>query len=175
MELSQRLKADAISKNLCQEHIDGWDKDGVFDLMEYYKANPDWCLERKYPSIEFLKENFNSVSVRNQGVYIGWGGGGGDLVLATPDGAPVFIFNQCSGRVRIPEWMVARVYVALGSNLEFIVGKNAILILDYYDDSRIQIHNHSHRKCLIHKYSPNVPVIKCGRAIIHNRHGRKTV
>ena len=166
MNLSQQLRQDAMAAGLCEPHADDWNKESVYDLVEYYKANPDWCLERQYPTYQFLCGNFSTAEVQKQGVYVGLTEC--TLLLDKPDGFPVHIFNQCSGTVTIENWDVGRVYVALGSKMKFVVKDNAGLILDYYDDSEIEIIHESKGRVTVYQYGSRVPKVR-GNAIQYRK------
>lgn len=94
MQLKQELMNDARSGGICAEgyaQMRGYDRDGMID---YYLANPDWCLERGFPSLELLRHEFSDIE--EKGVYVG----------KTFDGEvfsekQTYIFHDCKGTIRV--------------------------------------------------------------------------
>ena len=173
MKLSEQLRQDAILAGLCQNHIDKWGEMSVEQLIAYYKANPDWCLERNFPTISFMNEHFKTNEVMEMGVYINqkdmkW-------AYALPKGNNQLIFNNCTGRLTIDEWSVARIFVGLDSHLEITVKDNACLILDYYDTSAIKVINKSKGKVNVYQYGVLAPKLKGNEAIYKLKYNEKTL
>lgn len=139
----------AMNNGLCTEHAIAWGEMDKEAMVRYYVTNPDWCLERQFPPTDFMQQHADDELLAKHGVYINKDFSGADCV---PD---IVILNNCRGTVEIKEYRVARVYVALNSNVTFKVGENAILFVDMYDDSSIVLDNASSSKANIYKYNKN--------------------
>lgn len=69
----------------------GYDRDG---LIDYYIANPDWCLERCFPSLETLRDEFSDCE--DKGVFVGRTFNG-----ETFDRLQTYIFHNCKGTIKV--------------------------------------------------------------------------
>ena len=67
--LKQLLIDGANSKGICVPGRDKMMESDIDSLVDYYLANPDWCLERNFPTLSFLKENF--ADIEDKGVFVG--------------------------------------------------------------------------------------------------------
>lgn len=94
MQLKETLMEDARRGGICAEgygQMRGYDRDG---LIGYYLANPDWSIERGFPSLELLRREFSDIE--DKGVYVG----------KTFDGEvfsekQAYIFHDCKGAIRV--------------------------------------------------------------------------
>ena len=93
-QLKERLMSDARCGGICAEGyglMRGYDRD---ELIAYYLANPDWCMERGFPNLEILRREFSDIE--DKGVYVG----------KTFDGEvfsdkQVYIFHDCKGTIKV--------------------------------------------------------------------------
>lgn len=84
----------ARSGGICAEgysQMRGYDRD---QLIDYYLANPDWCLERDFPSLELLRREFSDIE--DKGVFVGRVFSGETLC-----GKQAYIFHDCKGTVKV--------------------------------------------------------------------------
>lgn len=153
MKISEELLNDAIKAGLCKEHTIAWNKDWTLeDLVAYYKANPDWCLERHYPSIEYLRKNFDNETTKDLGVYV-------DGFITIRAVLLSYVFNGSRVGMIVDRGAV-RVYLGLKSIAKFIVKDGADLTIDYYDDSEVEVELQGSATCTIYRYGENIPVVK---------------
>lgn len=116
-QLKESLMEEARLGGICSEgygQMRGYDRDG---LVRYYLANPDWCMERGFPSLELLRREFSDIE------------GKGVFVDRTFDGEilnkrQVYVFHACKGTVRIgwnvDEAIIPMLYCANGCEIKFI-------------------------------------------------------
>lgn len=142
-DLNIKLKTEAVGAGLCAEHTDrwntGWNKAA---LVEYYKANPDWCLERHYPALTILKEYFNDDDTRQQGVYI-------DSFVTLRATDLCYIFNNC--KAGIITNAVTRLYFGLETEAHIIVEDGGDLVIDCYDHGKINVELRGSARCIVYK------------------------
>ena len=142
-DLNITLKTEAVGAGLCAEHTDrwntGWNKAA---LVEYYKANPDWCLERHYPALTILKEYFNDDDTRQQGVYI-------DSFVTLRATDLCYIFNNC--KAGIITNAVTRLYFGLETEAHIIVEDGGDLVIDCYDHGKINVELRGSARCIVYK------------------------
>ena len=88
------LMEEARRGGICAEGyglMRGYDRD---ELIAYYVANPDWCMERDFPSLEILRSEFSDIE--DKGVYVGMTFYG--EVFCDKQ---VYIFHDCIGTIRV--------------------------------------------------------------------------
>lgn len=94
IELKEHLMRGAREQGICAEgygHLRGYDREG---LISYYLANPDWCIERGFPSLDMLNMEFSDIEGR--GVYVGK-----DFEGEVFDKMQVYIFHDCRGVIKV--------------------------------------------------------------------------
>lgn len=117
-DIKSKLMANARSKGIC---IDGYKElhhsPDVGEMVDYYVANPDWCLERNFPDLQTLTTEF--ANFEHKGVYVNKVFDGELL-----NDLQTYVFHNCSGTVRVGlnvgRSIIPMMYVANGCNLEFI-------------------------------------------------------
>lgn len=138
-ELSDGLLVMADGVGLCQEFKDKWHYNSIDELIELFKANPDWCLERGYPSLAFMEEYFNNEETRAKGIYVSQNLSGEVL------DEQVYIFVNCTGKATIRfdmgKCIFPMIYMSQRSDMEFIVN-GSITPIELYDDSKV------HTECI---------------------------
>lgn len=94
IQLKETLMEDARRGGICAEgygQMRGYDRDG---LIGYYLANPDWCIERGFPSLKLLRREF--ADIEDRGVYVGKTFNGEVF-----DKLQTYIFHNCKGTIRV--------------------------------------------------------------------------
>ena len=94
IQLKEMLMEEARRGGICAEGyglMRGYDRD---ELIAYYVANPDWCMERDFPSLEILRSEFSDIE--DKGVYVGKTFNG--EVFSDKQ---VYIFHDCKGTIRV--------------------------------------------------------------------------
>lgn len=86
-------------------------------LIDYYVANPDWGMERGFPSLELLRSEFSDI--QDKGVFVG----------RTFDGETfgklqTYIFHGCKGTIRVAmdyeKAVIPMLYFANGCRMRVI-------------------------------------------------------
>lgn len=113
-DIRQTLMNGARASGICAEGygaMRGYDRDG---LIAYYLANPDWCLERGFPSLPLLRKEFSDIS--GKGVFIGRTFNGEVF-----DRLQTYIFHDCRGTIRVAmdydRAVIPMLYFANGCNI----------------------------------------------------------
>lgn len=94
IQLKEMLMEEARRGGICAEGyglMRGYDRD---ELIAYYVANPDWCMERDFPSLEILRSEFSDCE--DKGVFVGKTFNG--EVFSDKQ---VYIFHDCKGQIRV--------------------------------------------------------------------------
>lgn len=93
-ELKNRLIEDARKGGICADGYKLMRKYNLRQLIEYYLANPDWCMERNFPSLDVIQSEFGNIE--DMGVYVGKKFDGEVF-----DQKQVYIFHNCRGTIRV--------------------------------------------------------------------------
>lgn len=94
MQLKETLMGNARKVGICADGyglMRGYDRDG---LINYYVSHPDWCLERDFPSIELLRDEFSDIE--DKGVFIDKTFNG-----ETFGKKQAYIFHNCAGTIKV--------------------------------------------------------------------------
>ena len=164
--LNNKLLNDAIGIGLCTEHTEGWNPEwDKSDLIDYYKANPDWCLEKHFPSLVFLKQHFCDDETKKKGVYV-------DSFVTIRATELCYIFNNC--KVGVITSSVTRLYFGLDTEARIIVEDGGDLVIDCYDKGKIDVELRGDARLMVYKrgdYEINVTGSKNFK--IRDKHGKK--
>lgn len=137
----------AVAAGLCEQHTKAWDKNwNVKELLEYYKTNPNWCLERHFPSKEIL-EKYQDNSM---GIYVG-------KTIPMRATERCYIFIDCM--MGIITNAVTRFYFGLNSRASIVVEDGGDLAVDVYDNTELKIELRGSARCTVYQYGENVPEI----------------
>lgn len=118
MELKERLVNVARAKGICAEgyrQMLGSADAGV--MVDYYVANPDWCLERDFPDLQTLTGSFSDCE--DKGVFVNKRFHGEVL-----NERQAYIFHNCSGTVKVglnaEKAIIPMVYLANGCRMRIV-------------------------------------------------------
>lgn len=112
--MKETLMEDARRGGICAEgygQMRGYDREG---LIGYYLANPDWCMERGFPSLELLRREFSDIE--DKGVFVGRTFDGEVF-----DKLQTYIFHDCKGTIKVAMdyagAVIPMLYFANGCNI----------------------------------------------------------
>lgn len=116
--LKEKLINIADAKGICAEGhktlLESADKDA---LVDYYVAEPDWCLERDFPTLQTLREHFADVS--KKGVFVDHTFHGEVL-----NDLQTYIFHNCKGTIKVglnvDKQLIPMFYLANGCRLRIV-------------------------------------------------------
>lgn len=118
MDIKRRLIEGAVKLGIC--HDGAKEMRGSTDidtLVDYYVANPDWCLERDFPDMQMLRCHFADVS--NKGVFVDRTFNGETL-----NDLQTYIFHNCKGTIRVglnvDKAIIPMLYLANGCRLRVV-------------------------------------------------------
>lgn len=116
-EIRDKLMEEARCKGICEP---GYEKMRCYsrdELIEYYIANPDWCMERNFPDLHTLIRRFSDC--KEKGIYIGETFHGEVL-----NERQAYIFHNCKGTVKVglnvEKGIIPMLYVANGCRIRFV-------------------------------------------------------
>lgn len=118
--MKETLMDDARRGGICAEGyglMRGYDREG---LIDYYVQNPDWCMERGFPSLKMLSREFSDIE--DKGVLVGKTFNGEVF-----DKLQTYIFHDCKGTIRVAMdyacAVIPMLYFANGCNIRVECGQ----------------------------------------------------
>lgn len=114
-DLREQLIDIAHAKGICSDGFKQMLQSPDIDaLVKYYIANPDWCMERDFPSLSFLREHFADIG--NKGIFVDKEFNGELL-----NERQVYIFHHCKGTIKVSlnvdKAIIPMLYFANGCNV----------------------------------------------------------
>ena len=132
--LSETLKQQAVDLGLCRPWTEAWGDCDRQELIDKYKKGIDFCIDKQYPSNEFIKANFDRALLNANLIFV-------DEHIRLDD-APsgIYILNgECSGSIRFAPWTAATVYVRHKSNVTIIADDFAKVFVRVYDEADAEV------------------------------------
>lgn len=133
--LSEILKREAVERNLCAQWTAEWaDNSDQQTLIDKYKKGIDFCLDRDWPSTEFIKVNFDRDLLNANLIFVD--------EYVDMDMAPsgIYILNgECSGRIRLAPWVAATIYVRHNSKMNIVADDFAKVFVRLYDEADVEV------------------------------------
>lgn len=140
--LRDKLMIMARSAGICQE---GYSLMRCYDfdsIVSYYLQNPDWCIERDYPSFDVLRQYFSDVE--DKGIFVGKtfkGESFGEL--------QAYVFHNCNGTIKVSmdyeKAVIPMLYFSNGCDIRIICEQEnspAIVVPLYVaDGSKVECTN----------------------------------
>lgn len=94
-DIRDSLIHGAHDKGICAEgYKQMLESSDIDSLVNYYVANPDWCLERNFPDLQMLTEKF--ANCENKGVFVNKIFKGELL-----NDLQTYIFHNCKGTIKV--------------------------------------------------------------------------
>lgn len=132
--LSETLRQEARSLNLCDKWYNEWGDCDQQELIDKYVRGIDFCIEHQYPSNEFIKANFDRELLHTNLIFV-------DEHIDLKD-APsgIYILNgECDGTLWFNSWAAATVYVRHGSTVSIIADDFAKVFVRLYDEADAEV------------------------------------
>lgn len=160
MNISEELKKQAISYNLCQPWTDSWGNPNLDELLEKYIEGIDFCIQNNYPSNKYIKENFGEIAERH-GVFT-------DKDNIQLSALPNIVLNgNTNGSIRLNRLDVSSIYVRHGSEVRVQIEESAKAIIRVYDNASVTIDNQTNQRIFVYKYGGKV--FSSGDVLVRNK------
>lgn len=132
--LKEYLMTLARDNGICAEGYEHMRVSDFDKLVDYYIQNPDWCMERGYPSLQTLREQAHRVSDR--GIFVNRTFSDQRL-----DSRLVYIFHNCHGRfttgLNVKDALIPMLYLANGTRLHVDVTEDVVVPVYIFGDCEI--------------------------------------
>lgn len=114
IQLKEMLMEEARRGGICADGFREMRADSIGELVDYYVANPDWCMERGFPSLDILHSEFSDIE--DKGVFVGKTFNG--EVFSEKQ---VYVFHDCKGTIKVAmdydNAVIPMLYFANGCNM----------------------------------------------------------
>lgn len=168
METILQLKVDGTNKGLCDQWQSKLTKtSGVKRLSDLFFRGIDFCISEDFPTLEFMRENFKGKAEKH-GIFI-------DHEIKYEENFPHMVLNgDCNASLLYDQYNVSQLYVRHKSKVKVVVKDHAILTIDAFDDSQIDIETLSNScKAFVNLYG-NANVIHKGTRVVIRKKNKET-
>ncbi len=133
--LSEILKREAVERNLCAQWTAEWaDNSDQQTLIDKFKKGIDFCLDRDWPSNDFIKANFDRDLLNANLIFVD------EYVDMDMSPSGIYILNgECSGRIRLAPWAAATIYVRHSSEITIVAEDFAKVFVRLYDEADAEV------------------------------------
>lgn len=127
--LKDKLADTARKKGICREGYERILRGDRDNLIDYYLEVPDWCLERNFPDMRTLTDEF--ADCEDRGVFVGKTFHGELL-----NDLQTYIFHNCKGTIKVglnvDKSIIPMLYMANGCRMRIVgVGEEHIKPKDH--------------------------------------------
>ena len=155
MNTIQQLKQDAISKGICSRWQSKFkDEMSLKRLVRMYVKGIDFCISEDYPTLAFLRTEMKG-KCEPYGVFI-------DDIVQWHNASDVVLNGTCKAELKYNEYSVSRLYVRHDSTADVIVSGNALVTIDAFDNSVLNVVASEKCKVVIAQYGNSKVNIKQG-------------
>lgn len=150
MDLSDRMKTEAVSLGLCAQWTADWrDKSNKHEMVEKFINGIDFCIKHDWPSCDVIKRDFGDV-IHEHGVYV-------DETVHLRNPRSIVVLNgHCDATITFDGYAVATVYVRHDSRVSINVKDLAKIRVCAYDKSKVSINCVGHGRCTAFRYGGDV-------------------
>lgn len=133
MEPIAQMRKDGVDKGLCRLYQAKL-RDGlsVKELADLYKDGIDFCINNDYPTLDFLREHYKGMC-EQYGVFID------DETGELENPKMVVLNGGCKTFVKYNGFTVARLFARHTSEGAVVVGGNATVTIDLFDNARLVV------------------------------------
>ena len=149
MSISKELAKEAKKKGICKEwHTELKHTEDVAGLAAMYLSGIDFCLSNDYPSNDYLRKHFKG-KMEPYGIHL-------DDNIQVKNERKVVALGTCTGIIEIGEYNVSELFVKHNSDLVLVVRDNAFVMVDMFDDSKLNIIAGDNARVCVNRYGGDV-------------------
>lgn len=167
-KLNETLRAEAIAMGLCQQWQNDWTSNkSSADLIEMYKRGIDFCLDRNWPSCDWITSHFNPAELQDRNIFVRVLGG--EIILSNG----VAVVRECSDVIiTIPRNSVVTLHCQQNSNLCIKLLKGARAFIHLHDSQAEIEAIETMAAARIYQYNPGIEVIANGNVVVRDMSAR---
>lgn len=146
-EIKELLMKEARDNGICVEGYNDMRGFDLEELVDYYIKNPDWCLERNFPSMELLRTYFSEQ--QRKGIFIDY-----EFDNICLGNHLVYIFHGCKGNIatgfNFQKSLIPMLYFANDCDMHIICDEDIKIPLYIFGHNNITTSGNA--KFLIYKH-----------------------
>lgn len=131
--LSETLKQQAVDLGLCRPWTEAWGDCDQQELIDKYKKGIDFCIDKQYPSNEFIKANFDRHLLNENLIFVDE-----HINLETAPSGIYVINGECTGRIWFGKWAAATIFVRHNSKIRIEADRYAKVFVRLYDNAEVE-------------------------------------
>lgn len=130
-ELNISLREMARSAGLCDEWYGQWsDEDSIDECLDKAIRGFDFCVNRDYPSLEFIRKHFKKEDLHRHRLFLD------EEIDSTIDtNGYVILLGSCKGVLKIDGIVAVTVYLRHDSIVDVEAKNGASVFVTHYDQS----------------------------------------
>jgi hypothetical protein len=134
-KLNTELRQQAVDFGLCDKWRGDWKSDkNQQELIDMWKKGIDFAIIHDYPSIDFIKANFDRKLLNRNLIFVD------EPIEIKNAPSGIYVINgECSGTLWFNSWAAATVYVRHNSNVRIIADDFAKVFVRLYDDASADV------------------------------------
>jgi len=152
-EVNKQLKDNAIMYGLCQQWQDDWKTEkSTFELIDMYKRGLDFVIQHDYPSVDFIKKNFDMNLLNENLVFV-------DNDIHVVGSSGIYVINgACSGNIAFDNFNVATINVRHNSEISIKAKGLSKVFIRVFDNAIVHVSQSEAAKVYVYKRSENCKV-----------------
>jgi len=134
--LNSELRGHAVSYGLCTQWQGDWQNNkSQQELIEMYIRGIDFCIEHDYPTVEYIKGNFDRSLLHQNHIFVD------EPVTGGNNG--VYVLNgKCSGKLSFGKFTAATLHLRHDSEFFVSVYDRAKLHVRQSDVAKVYVYVH---------------------------------
>lgn len=158
--INHKLREKAVSLGLCKEWQGMWNQDFDNDeLADMMYRGIDFCIMNRYPSKEFLTDNFSLEFLRDKKIFV-------NDRRSTNNPENSIAIGKSEVKYRFNGSNSGNIYALDGSNIKVISKNRSFAIVHAFDNSHISAEQYDAAKLIVLRHSPNVSVATVGNVTV---------
>lgn len=147
--LSDKMKEEAVSLGLCAQWTAEWkDNSSKDEMVDKFVTGIDFCIKHNFPSTKVMKKDFGDV-IHAHGVYVDE-----NVRLTNPE--LVILNGCCVSNISYDMITAGEIYVRHDCTLSLYVRGMSFIVVNVYDNARVEVHTDEYSKCTVFQYGGEV-------------------
>lgn len=153
--INKYLKSEAMKRGLCQQWTEEWVENFTTDeLIDRFVGGLDFCIEHDFPSVNFIKENFNRNELEAHHIYVD----SPDILTGGWSDTSV-VMGSSYGQMNFDGHDVSTIWVRHDSELLITAIDRAFVLIHCLDNCKVHIEQGKFAKVIVRKHSNECEVI----------------
>ena len=129
-ELGVTLRDMGRAMGMCDKFYDRWvDGIDIDTMLDMYLRGLDFCVEKDFPPLDFIRRNFDIGDLHRHHIYIDE-----EVHLEGESGDYIFL-GGCTGAVHFPDFSITSVYLRHTSDLKIRGDGFSRVFVTLYEDA----------------------------------------